>query len=114
MSGRTMKLGSALIALMCLGVNAGAEESGDTNWIDATLMDKNMQEHTITVRFDENEAIRTYSVGAQAELVRMGPNLNVPIDFEDMHVGADLRLEFDGLPGEETLRKVTEHPLVEK
>lgn len=102
----------APLVAMGIATSASAQAPGDeTNWIDATLMDVDAANRTITVRFEENNETRSYPVAEDADIVRNDGKMDVNIPLSQMHEGSEIRLEFDGLPGEETLSKVTEHAL---
>lgn len=100
----------AALALAAAASTASAQISADVppleDTLEAEVIEVNVEERTITVEFEENGERASYPVGQDAELLAAGANLDRPIALNDIRPGTRVELEFDGVEGETTLRKV--------
>lgn len=107
---RATGLAGTAIGLLVFAIGAAAQsparDTADANWIEARLIDIDLSTRTITVQFDENNAIRSFKVAKDAEIVRTDGLMEIPVAMSEMHAGTELDLEFSGLEGETTLRKI--------
>lgn len=100
---------STALALCLIGFSASAQIGPpDAERIEATVVDVDYADRTMTVRFDENQAVETYDVAKDAEFFTWDGVMERPQRFTDVAAGERIMLEFGGVEGHPTLSKVTE------
>jgi len=98
----------ATLALCLIGGIASAQEPAEEG-LDATVLSVDYGDRTLTVRFEKNQTVETYHVSKDAEFYTWDGIMEHPQAFADIEPGTEVMLEFDGVEGTPTLRKVTSH-----
>ena len=95
---RTLQLGIAVAGLIGLSTMAEAQMTGPNDYVEAKLVAKDMESRSITVRLEGSNAMRTFKVSENAELIKNLDNIRRPIRLEDLNVGNELQLELGDTP----------------
>ena len=92
MKGITFTAAFAAAALAA-GTASAIELPVSGEFVEATLVAKNVDDRSITVRLGDDSSVTTFRVVEGARFLEMSDNLNRPMRMEDLRVGADLYLE---------------------
>lgn len=96
-----------LLTLLLTSLGAAGQGIDLDKALAARIVDVHTDDRTITVEFEDNDVQGTYPVAADAEFYTYSGKVRVPQEFDDLHAGQDVLLEFDDIGGKVTLRKVT-------